>query len=303
VGKTRVAVIGRSGQLARSLAVSAQSRSGLELVAFGRPELDLEGPITTAAVLAEWRPDVVINVAAYTAVDQAEVETERAFRINAEAAGAIAEDCSQAGAKLIHVSTDYVFDGTSPDPYTPDSPTNPLSVYGQSKLAGEFKVREATSAHLIVRTAWVYSPFSHNFLKTMLELSRSRNVVRVVADQRGNPSSASDLAEGLLRIVEEWDRGADTGLGSTYHLAGSGAASWADFASEIFAASRRYGLNSCQVEPITTAEWPTRAQRPRNSILDCSRFTEDFGFKMPRWQDALYNVVRQLASGAQVDLT
>lgn len=294
----KVLVAGRSGQIARSLIEAGAGRPGIELIALGRPELDLELPETIGAAIAEARPGVVINAAAYTAVDRAEDEAERAFRINAQAVGEIARHCRDRNARLIHISTDYVFDGDAPGPYTPDAPTNPLGAYGRSKLGGEHEVRAQMPDHLIVRTAWVYSPFSHNFVKTMMRLGQSQDVVRVVADQRGNPSSALDIAEGLLGIVGRWRDGDSTGLGATYHLAGTGTTSWADFAGAIFAACERHGLPAARVEPIITAQYPTRAQRPHNSMLDSSRFTRDFGFQMPDWHQSLDCVVDRLAAEA-----
>jgi dTDP-4-dehydrorhamnose reductase len=291
----KVLVTGRTGQIARALAEAAAGRPELELVAVGRPQLDLEAPASIARVMVETRPDVVINAAAYTAVDQAEDEPERALRINAQAPAEIAACCRESGARLIHISTDYVFNGESQDAYRPDAPTHPLGSYGRSKLQGELEIRAGTGEHLIVRTAWVYSPFGRNFVKTMIDLATNRDVVRVVADQHGNPSSAADIAEGLLRIVEAWRGGARTGLGQIYHLAGTGAASWAEFAEAIFAACARRGLPSARVEPISTKDWPTRARRPRNSRLDGSGFARDFGFRMPAWQESLERVVERLA--------
>ena len=293
----RVLVTGRTGQIARSLVEAAARRPELELIAVGRPVLDLETSRSIAAVVTETRPDVVINAAAYTAVDQAEDEPDHAFRVNAEAAGEIAECSRASGARLIHVSTDYVFDGTQTEAYAPDAATNPLGVYGRSKLEGEQAVRAGTPDHLIVRAAWVYSPFGRNFVKTMMQLADRQEVVRVVADQRGNPSSAADIAEALLRIVERWRAGERTGLGETYHLAGTGSSSWAEFATAIFAACERHGLHTCRVEPITTEEYPTRARRPRNSVLDCSRFAQDFAFQMPDWRESLETVISRLAAG------
>jgi dTDP-4-dehydrorhamnose reductase len=288
----KLLVIGREGQLARSL---IEAGDGIELVAVGRPELDLEQPGSAAELIERARPDLAINAAAYTAVDQAEDEPERAFRINAEAVGEIARACKETGARLIHVSTDYVFDGTASGPYAPDAATAPIGAYGRSKLAGEEAVRAQCPDHLIVRTAWVYSPFGKNFVRTMMGLAQGHETVRVVADQRGNPSSAPDLANGLLKVAQLWAAGSDAGLGATYHLAGTGIASWAEFAAEIFAECARQGLPHCTVEPIATADWPTKAARPANSALDSSAFTRDFGYAMPRWQDALKPVIGRLA--------
>jgi dTDP-4-dehydrorhamnose reductase len=256
----------------------------------------MEDPGAIAKAIDQVRPDVVINAAAYTAVDRAEDEPERAFRINADAAGEAASAACRAGIPIIHVSTDYVFDGQSSGPYREDAPAAPMGIYGRSKLAGEELVRAGAHDHLIMRTAWVYSPFGGNFLKTMMALAQRNPVVKVVADQRGNPSSALDLADGLISILQHWRGGDWIGLGRTYHLAGTGEASWADFASAIFDQCRELGLPFAEVEPIATADWPTKARRPANSTLDSSRFSADFGFEMPHWRMSSAATVRRLAS-------
>lgn len=287
---------GRDGQLARSLIERAAELDSLTLVALGRPGLDLERPESIGPAIREARPDLVINAAAYTAVDQAEDEPERAFRINCDAAGEVAAAAAAAGAPIIQISTDYVFDGRSNRAYAEDAQTNPLGVYGNSKLAGEEAVRRANLDHLIVRTAWVYSPFGRNFLKTMMAAAERMDAVRVVADQKGNPTSALDLADGLLSIPRRWQEEKGVGLGNTYHLAGVGEASWAGFALAIFESYRATGLRAAQVVPIRTADWPTRAARPANSMLDSSRFDADFRFQMPLWRSSVTRTVERLAA-------
>jgi dTDP-4-dehydrorhamnose reductase len=236
---------------------------------------------------------VIINTAAYTAVDLAEDEPDKAQIVNAEAAGAIAAAARECGSRMIQISTDYVFDGSAEGPYREDAPTNPLGVYGRTKCEGEERVRAETSDHLIVRTAWVYSPFGKNFVRTMMHLAESRDTVPVVADQKGNPTSAYDIADGLIAVLEAWRHGA-TGLGQTYHLAGTGVTSWCGFAEAIFDQCRSLGLPAARAEPIATADWPTRAPRPRNSALDCSQFLADFGYRAPDWRDSLKTVVERL---------
>jgi dTDP-4-dehydrorhamnose reductase len=286
----RVLVTGTEGQLARSLAERAGLHPAIELVAHGRPELDMEVPGSAAAAIADAAPDVVINAAAYTAVDQAEDEPDYAFRINAGAAGEIAGAAARVGAAIIQLSTDYVFDGRGDGPYREDAPVNPLGVYGRSKLAGEEQVRAANPRHAIVRTAWVYSPFGRNFVKSMIAAASTRDRLTVVDDQRGSPTSALDLADGLLAMIES-----RCGWGETYHLGGSGEASWCEFAREIMAQCAALGLPHVPVDPIGTDDWPTRAARPHNSVLDSTRFEKRFGFAMPDWRASSREVVERLA--------
>jgi dTDP-4-dehydrorhamnose reductase len=292
----KVLVTGRHGQLARSLAERAQDRPGIEIILAGRPDLDLEIPGSAAAAVRSLAPQVVINAAAYTAVDRAEDEPERAFRINAEAAGEIASTAAEVGARIIQLSTDYVFDGAAAEPYQEDAPTNPLGVYGRSKLQGEELVRLNNPHHLIVRTAWVYSPFGANFLKTMMRLAQRNDAVSVVHDQVGNPTSALDLADGLLTILSDWSAGGRTGLGETYHLAGTARATWCEFAEAIFGECRRIGHPSAAVRPITTAQWPTKAARPANSRLDSRKFEKDFGFQMRDWRESVASTIARLSA-------
>lgn len=292
----KVLVTGREGQLARSLLERSAALSGLEVAALGRPELDLEIPGSAAAAVRAAAPDVVINAAAYTAVDLAEDEPERAMRINGDAAGEIAAAAREVGAHIVQISTDYVFDGKNDRPYGEDAATAPLGVYGRSKLAGEEQVRRSNPNHLILRTAWVYSPFGQNFVKTMMRVARTRDVVTVVEDQQGNPSSALDLADALLAMLEHWRRGRRTGLGSLYHLAGTGSTSWFGLAESIFEECRGLGLPAAEVRPIRTKDWPTKAVRPAYSRLDSARFMADFGFRMPEWRLSVADVVGRIAA-------
>lgn len=287
----RVLLTGREGQVARSLIEKATSMPELELVPAGRPEADLAAAGSVARVIRALVPDLVINAAAHTAVDLAEDELELAFRINAEAAGEAAAAAREVGAGIIQLSTDYVFDGSASEPYAEDAPTNPLSVYGRSKLAGEDAVRSANPEHIILRTAWIYSPFGRNFVRTMVGAARERNEVRVVDDQHGSPTSALDLAEAILAIAARWPAGS----GATYHLAGSGTASWFDMAGEVMANCRRLGLPAAEVLPIRTADWPTRAVRPPFAVLDCARIERDLGLRLSDWRQSVAAVVERLA--------
>lgn len=291
----RVLITGREGQVVRSLLERGAGVEGIELIAVGRPELDLEVPGSAEKVVSAVAPDVVISAAAYTAVDQAEDEPERAFRINGEAPGELAAAARAAGARIIQISTDYVFDGRKTEPYREDDPTNPLGVYGKSKLLGEERVREANPDHVIVRTAWVYSPFGRNFLKTMMKLAETRDEISVVADQRGNPTSALDIADGLLRILWNWAGAERTGLGEVFHVTGTGATHWCGFAAHVFAECARVGLPSASACPIGTVDFPTKAIRPANSLLDSRKFAQAFGYRAPRWQVSTSIVVNRLA--------
>ena len=290
----KLLVTGREGQLARSIAERAADHPGLDIIFTSRNEADLSSSGSVAAAIAAVRPDLVVNAAAYTAVDHAEEEPALAFRINAEGAGEAAAAARNVGAAFIQLSTDYVFDGTAAEPYREDAQTEPLSVYGRSKLAGEQAVRAVNPDHLILRTAWIYSPFGRNFVRTMLGMG-GREVLRVVDDQRGCPTSALDLAEAILQIARRWQEGDRTGLGETYHLAGAGSASWFDFAVEIMDQCRRLGLPAAEVRPITTADWPTRAARPATAVLDCSKIERDLGLRLPEWRGSVAETVERLA--------
>ncbi len=293
----KILVTGRTGQLVTSLVERSRQVGGIEVVALGRPELDLESPLAIGEAVSRAAPDVVINAAAYTAVDAAEDEPERAFAINAEGAGALARAARAEGARFVQISTDYVFDGTLDRPYREDDPVNPLGVYGRSKRAGEQTVRDEDPGAVVVRTAWVYSPFGRNFLKTMIDLARDRDSLSVVDDQSGNPSSALDLADGLIAILQRWRERPGLGLGQTYHLAGTGSTTWCRFAAAILEGSSRLGGPTAEVRPIATKDWPTKAPRPANSRLDCSKFAGDFGYSAPEWTLSAAETVRRLVGG------
>jgi len=287
----RVLVVGAQGQVGRGLVERARHSPNIDIVAVGRPQLDLEVPGSGAQAIAEFAPDLVVNAAAYTAVDQAEREPDRAVRINAEGARELAAAANALGAAIIQISTDYIFDGLTAEPYDESAAPNPLNVYGKSKLAGEAQVRAANTRHVIVRTAWVYSPFGRNFVKTMMDAAQVRDVLTVVDDQQGTPSSALDLADALLSMMER-----ELPLGETYHIAGTGSTSWCGFAEAIMAECRKLGLPAAEVRPIASADWPTAARRPVNSALNSCRFERDFGYSMPRWEESLPEIVRRLSS-------
>jgi dTDP-4-dehydrorhamnose reductase len=294
----RVLVTGTQGQLARSLLERSVLHPDLELVAVGRPQLDLEEPGSATRIIAQAEPDLVINAAAYTAVDRAEEEPERAFRINAEAAGEIAAAAARVGARIIQLSTDYVFDGRSAGALTEQAPTGPLNVYGASKVAGEAAVEAANPEHLIVRAGWLYSPFGRNFVKTIMAAAKARKSLTVVDDQFGSPTSALDLADALFAIVERSAGNPAPAFGRTYHVAGSGSTSWFGFAQAIMGELGRRGLATVDVLPIPSAQWPAKALRPRNSVLDSTTFAKEFGYVAPPWEQSLARVVDRLAGAS-----
>jgi dTDP-4-dehydrorhamnose reductase len=247
--------------------------------------MDLADASSIAGALAHARPDVIVSAAAYTAVDKAESEAELAYAVNATGPGAVAAAARAIGAQLIHLSTDYVFDGSKPTPYTESDAVAPLGVYGASKLAGEQAVLAQDPTAVICRTAWVYSPFGANFVKTILRLAGGRDELGVVADQMGNPTSALDIADAVIGIARKMvaDPGTPRGV---FHMTGTGGTNWADFAEAIFAASAAHGGPHAQVRRITTADYPTPARRPANSRFDCSRLEQDYGIRLPEWRNS-----------------
>lgn len=290
----RIAVTGKTGQLVTSL-LERGAAAGHEMIALGRPELDLADPGSVARILDAVAPEAIVSAAAYTAVDRAENESDLAHAVNAAGAGAVALAARRLGVPLVHVSTDYVFDGTLDRPYLESDPTGPTGVYGASKLAGE---RAVLAAHgddsAILRVAWVYSPFGGNFVKTMLRLAGERDEIGVVADQIGNPTSALDIADGILSVAANLVASPDPALRGVFHMTASGEASWADFAEAIFAASAAQGGPSAQVKRISTVDYPTPATRPANSRLDCGLIARVHGVTRPDWRASLETVIARL---------
>lgn len=289
----RLAVTGKNGQVVSALLALASAE--LEIVALGRPELDLAQPETVLKALREVKPDAVVSAAAYTAVDKAESEPHIAFAVNRDGAKAVAQAASDLGIPVIHLSTDYVFDGAKDTAYVESDPTGPTSVYGRSKLEGERAVSEATDNYVVLRTAWVYSEYGNNFVKTMLRLSENRDEINVVADQFGCPTSANDIAAAVVTIARKLVEDSSAPLRGVFHLSGSGETNWANFAKQIFAFSAETGGKSIAVNDITTAQYPTPARRPANSRLDCSKLEEVYGIKLPSWQTSTRAVVTALA--------
>jgi len=280
----KILLFGRDGQLGSSLG-AVLGASG-EVCAFDQKELDLSDLARLRATLFEYKPKVIVNAAAYTAVDQAESDPAAAARINAEAPAVMAAAARELGALLVHYSTDYVFDGASHRPYTEDAPTHPLGVYGETKLAGEQAVRGACAAHLVIRTAWLYSNYGRNFLKTMLRLANERDELRVVNDQIGTPTYARLVAEAsahMLGAMIDGD-GFRTERCGLYHMTCQGSTTWHGFAQRII------DLSGCaarvRVTPISTAQYPTPARRPAYSVLSCDKLGRVFGIQLPQWEAA-----------------
>lgn len=278
-------VFGKTGQVATELQAQA------DVLALGRAEVDLTDPAACAAAIATHRPRVVINAAAYTAVDRAEEDEATAALVNGAAPGAMARACAELGIPLVHISTDYVFDGAGETAFAPDHPTGPLGAYGRTKLAGEEAIRASGTTHAILRTSWVFSAHGANFVKTMLRLSETRNELSVVADQVGGPTSAGAIAAACLSIADQLS--ADPGKSGTYHFAGWPDVSWADFAREIFAQAGR----PVTVHDIPASDYPTPARRPANSRMDCSATHARFGIDRPDWRTDLHAVLRALGIG------
>ena len=288
-----ILLFGGNGQLGRELTALAAAR-GVPLRALSRAEADIAKPQAVAEAVAAARPSLVVNAAAYTAVDKAESEPAEAARANVTGPAVLSEACARAGLPLVHVSTDYVFDGTKAGAYVERDPVAPLGVYGRTKVDGEAAVRAWLDRHLILRTSWVYGVHGRNILKTVLKLAQEREELRYVADQRGCPTSTADFAEAILlaapRLVVD-DVNAPFG---TYHFAGTGSATWYDFVCHVIAVQAEFTRRRPRVVPIATSEYPTAARRPANSALDSSRFAADFGFRARPWQARVEEAVRAL---------
>jgi dTDP-4-dehydrorhamnose reductase len=288
-----VLVTGGSGQLASALAHAPG------ILRVGRPAFDFDRPDSVEAAFRAAAPRVVVNAAAYTAVDAAETDADAAYRANAAGPAILARLCAEADIPLIHVSTDYVFDGTKPTPYVETDPVGPQSVYGASKLAGEEAVRTSGARSIILRTAWVYAVTGKNFVRTMLAVGKTRDRLTVVADQQGCPTTAADLADAILAIVARLDQtGWDTSYDGIFHAAGTGATTWHGLAVATFEEAARHGAKVPTVEPITTSDWPTPARRPANSRLDCARLADVFGIHLPHWRESLTRTVNTILAVA-----
>lgn len=288
----RVLVFGAEGQLGSEL-IRQASAAAMQPFGFSRSEADIADRHAVSAALATVGPDLVVNTAAFTRVDDAEVERTTAHRVNAEGPGIVAEACNAAGIGLIHVSTDYVFDGSKMGAYTEEDPVAPCGFYGQSKAEGENAVRKAAARHLILRTSWLYGAFGNNFLRTMFRLASQRDEIGVVNDQHGCPTSTRDLAHAIVRIAPQLPARAD--LFGTYHFAGDGVTTWFGFADAAVARYNAISNRNVVVRPISTSEYPTRTKRPANSALDCSKFERIFGFRGKPWRAEVEEIADMVA--------
>lgn len=293
----KIAVTGTTGQVVTSL-IERGTAAGHEVIAIGRPDLDLADPASVVRTLSAAAPDVIVSAAAYTAVDKAEGESDLAHAVNGAGPGAVAQAAKALGVPLIHISTDYVFDGTLDRPYVESDLTGPTGVYGASKLAGEQAVLDGHANSAVLRVAWVYSPFGGNFVKTMLRLAGDRDDLGVVGDQVGNPTSALAIADGIIQVATNMVSSDSPDLRGTFHMTAPGEASWADFAQAIFAASAARGGPTAAVRPIGTADYPTPATRPANSRLDCGRIARVHGVTLPDWRTSLDDVMDRLQPAA-----
>ncbi len=283
-------VFGRTGQVALELARTCPE--GVTLIQLGREAADFTDPAACVAALAQHTPDVVINAVAYTAVDRAEDDEATALAVNATTPGALAQAGADSGTPFLHVSTDYVFDGSGDQPWQPGDASAPLGAYGRTKLAGEEAIRAARGPHVILRTSWVISAHGNNFVKTMLRLSESRDRLTIVADQIGGPTPARAIAQALWTMAQAFAAG--TAPSGTYHFSGTPDVSWADFARGIFDHANR----TVEVVDIPSSDYPTPAARPGNSRMDCSTLQQDFGIVRPDWRDGLTDILADLKEQA-----
>ena len=285
----KILISGQQGQVSRELQARLGDLGRLHVL--GRDQLDLAHPERIAEQVRAIAPDLIINAAAHTAVDQAESEPELAFAINARAPGIFAEEAARLGIPLIHYSTDYVFDGSKQGRYTEDDATNPLGVYGQSKLAGEQAIAAVGGQHLILRTSWVYSTHGRNFLLTMQRLLQEKPELRVVADQIGAPTWAGTIADSTRQLIQRWQAG-QAGAWGVYHLTAEGETSWFGFAQAIGEQLKAQGKPCANLLPIASSEYPTPARRPLNSRLDCSRLQREWNVSQPDWHQALIDCLK-----------
>ncbi len=289
----KILVIGSEGQLGHELLIQGNNL-GYEILPADLPDLDITDKAQVKYWLEKFQPSLVVNAAAYTNVDKAETEQNLAFAVNRDGPANLAEACAKFEIPLIHISTDFIFDGKKSSPYIESDPVSSLSIYGKSKQEGENEVRSRLKKHIILRTAWLYGVHGQNFVKTMLRLGREKEVISVVADQFGSPTSAADLAAAVLQIISRIKYNPDITWG-TYHYCGQGITTWHGFTEEILILARQYiSIKTKDVKPISTAEYPTKATRPCFSALDCGLIKKNFGINIKPWQDSLKTAIRRL---------
>lgn len=290
----RILVTGKSGQVSQSLQmIGAETKH--EIITIGRPEHDFLKPDNLQLAIIKSAPDIVINAAAYTMVDLAESDSKNAEIINAKAPAIIARACKEIDIPLIHISTDYVYSGNKGSPYTEDDETTPQTIYGKTKLEGENAIAFIHHNHIILRTAWVYSPFGKNFVKTMLELAKTRDEVSIVCDQFGCPTYAIDIARALMKIAQRLKDDNSSNLRGVFHLTGSRETNWAEFAKAIF----EFSSNDMKINKISSNEYKTPAKRPHDSRLDCTKLSSNYTIKLPLWEDSLKECLNMLNTKAK----
>lgn len=287
----KILVTGAKGQIGSEL-IQRGKTLGFQMITADHAKLDITRQQAVNIFINEHTPDLIINAAAYTAVDQAEAEPELAYAVNCDGATYLAQACNENNIPLFHISTDYIFDGSNNGAYIESDLPNPKSVYGKSKLAGDRAIEAVLEKHLILRVSWVFGANGNNFVKTMLHLAKEHHVLKIVSDQRGGPTWAGAIADTLLTIVKRWGNGEEISWG-TYHYSGQPATTWQEFAETIFEQAEKLGMISKRpkVEPITTAEYPTAAPRPLNSVLDCQKIVREFAIALPDWRTGLDNVL------------
>ncbi len=292
--RLRIAVTGKEGQVVSALRERANAL-GVEVIPVGRPKLDLQNLSSILPALAAAKPNVIVNAASFTAVDQAENDASLAHQVNATGAGEVAKAANTLGVPIIHLSTDYVFDGTKPEPYLESDPIHPLSVYGASKAEGEALVITNAPDHAVLRVSWIYSPFGKNFVRTILRVATQKDTMNIVDDQYGAPTSAFDIADSIVRVARNLVGAKhDTALRGVFHMTAAGQTTWARFAETVFTISSRLGGPSAKVNPIESKDYPQAAKRPANSRLDCKRIATVHKVKIPHWETSIGYCVERI---------
>ncbi len=290
----RILITGAAGQVGTELRLSGPDKAH-EILSFNKTDFDITDKNSVLTLVENLKPEIIINPAAYTAVDKAETEKEQAYQVNRDGPENLAIACAENKIPLIHISTDYVFDGSKSGPYLESDPVQPVNAYGASKEAGETAVRKVLEQHIILRTSWVFSSHGGNFVKSMLKFGNERDELSIVSDQTGGPTSAADIAKATINIAKQLHSGNATW--GTYHFAGGPVTNWYEFASEIFNQAGELVENSPTVKPITTNDYPTPARRPANSVMNCEKILSAFGIKQPSWKDSLRKVLQELRNG------